>query len=98
MFVRAAIALSIVLAVTAGCASTQGRPIDVTQLGVADAAAMIRARQITSVELTQAYLARAPANRDLNAFITLDEEGALKAARHADRQVALNLAKGVLHG
>jgi indoleacetamide hydrolase len=98
MLVRAAIALSIVLAVTAGCASTQGRPIDVTQIGVADAAAMIRARQITSVELTQAYLARAQANRDLNAFITLDEEGALKAARHADRQIALNLAKGVLHG
>src|SRR5262245_2123989 len=91
MHVRAAVGLSILIAVIAGCASTQGRQIDVTQLGVADAAAMIRAKQITSLELTQA-------NRDLNAFITLDEEGALKAARHADTQLALNLAKGVLHG
>jgi Asp-tRNA(Asn)/Glu-tRNA(Gln) amidotransferase A subunit family amidase len=98
MLVRAALALSMVILGTAGCVSTQGRPIDVTNLGVADAAAMIRAKQITSVELTRAYLARAQANRDLNAFITLDEEGALKAARHADRQLALNLAKGVLHG
>jgi len=98
MLVRAALALSIVIVVTAGCVSTQGRPIDVTELGVGDAAAMIRAKQVTSVELTQAYLARARASRDLNAFITLDEEGALKAARHADRQLALNLAKGVLHG
>jgi indoleacetamide hydrolase len=98
MHVRAAIGLSMLTAMIAGCASTQGRQIDVTQLGVADAAAMIRAKQITSVELTQAYLARAQANRDLNAFITLDEQGALKAARHADTQLALNLAKGVLHG
>jgi mandelamide amidase len=96
MLIRAA--LAIVIVVTAGCASAQQRPIDVTNLGVAEAAAMIRAKQITSVELTQAYLARAQANRDLNAFITLDEAGALKAARHADTQVALNLAKGVLHG
>src|SRR5262249_47195965 len=99
MLIRAAaIALSIIVVATAGCASTQGRAIDVTQLGVADAAAMIRDKQITSVELTQAYLARARANPDLNAFITLDEAGALKAARHADTQLALNLAKGVLHG
>ena len=98
MPVRAAIALSIVAVAIAGCATTQGREIDVTQLGVADAAAMIRAKQVTSVELTQAYLARARANPDLNAFITLDEAGALKAARHADTQLALNLAKGVLHG
>jgi Asp-tRNA(Asn)/Glu-tRNA(Gln) amidotransferase A subunit family amidase len=98
MRVRAAITLSMLLAVVSGCASLPPQRSDLTELGIADAAALIRAKKITSVELTRAYLARAQANRDLNAFITLDEEGALKAARHADRQLALNLAKGVLHG
>src|SRR5262249_18417640 len=97
MSLRIAVAVTLSL-VACGCATAPPRPIDVTNLGVADAVAMIRAGQITSVELTRAYLARAQANRDLNAFITLDEEGALKAARHADTQLALNLAKGVLHG
>src|SRR5881628_475301 len=97
MLVRVAVALS-TLIVLAGCASTSPRPVDVTDLGVADAAALIRAKKVTSVELTQAYLARAEANRDLNAFITLDGAAALKAARRADRDLALNLPKGVLHG
>ena len=93
MLVRVAVALS-TLIVLAGCASTSPRPVDVTDLGVADAAALIRAKKVTSVELTQAYLARAEANRDLNAFITLDGAGALKAARRADTELALNLPKG----
>ena len=92
MLVRVAVALS-TLIVLAGCASTSPRPVDVTDLGVADAAALIRAKKVTSVELTQAYLARAEANRDLNAFITLDGAAALKAARRADRDLALNLPK-----
>src|SRR5436309_3331726 len=97
MLVRVAVALS-TLIVLAGCASTSPRPVDVTDLGVAAAAALIRAKKVTSVELTQAYLARAEATRDLNAFITLDGAAALKAARRADRDLALNLPKGVLHG
>src|SRR5438067_7856100 len=98
MLVRIAVALLAPMILAAGCASTSPRPVDVTDLGVADAAALIRAKKVTSVELTQACLARAEANRDLNAFITLDGAGALKAARRADTGLALNLAKGVLHG
>jgi len=98
MRVRLAFTMSTLLLIAAGCASVSPPQDNLTALGVAEAAALIRAKQVTSVELTQAYLARARANRDLNAFITLDEEGALKAARHADRQLALNLAKGALHG
>src|SRR5437763_10091395 len=96
MLVRAALAVSTLIVLLAGCVSTPQRPSDLTELGVADAAALIRARKITSVELTQAYLARAEANRDLNAFITLDRAAALEAARRAD--AALGTAKGVLHG
>ena len=64
-----------------GCASTVQRPADLTQLGVAEAAQLIREKKVTSAELTQAYLARAEANPDLNAYITLDRAGALAAAR-----------------
>jgi mandelamide amidase len=82
----------------AGCASTAPRPADLTQLSVVDAAQLIRDKKVTSVELTQAYLARAEANADLNAFITLDRAGALAAAQRADADVAAGRNKGPLHG
>src|SRR6266850_1867773 len=98
MLVRA-VAILLTLALAAGCASAPTRPVDLTELGVADAAELIRSREVSSVELTQAYLARAEANRDLNAFITLDREGALAAARRADAELALGARRrDALHG
>src|SRR6266403_1616924 len=98
MLVRA-VAILLTLALAAGCASAPTRPVDLTELGVADAAELIRSRAVSSVELTQAYLARAEANRDLNAFITLDREGALAAARRADAELALGARRrDALHG
>jgi len=86
--------------VVSGCAgmSTAPRPADLTQLSVVDAAQLIRERKVSSTELTQAYLARADANRDLNAYITLDREGALAAAQRADAELAAGRSRGVLHG
>src|SRR5262249_16794133 len=83
----------------AGCttAATQ-RPADLTQVGVADAARLIRDKQVTSVELTQAYLTRAEAHRDLTAFIPLDPAPALAAAQRADADLAAGKARGPLHG
>src|SRR5438046_8436289 len=99
MLVRAALAVSTLIVLLAGCVSVPQRPSDLTELGVADAAALIRAKQVSSLELTQAYLARAEANRDLNAFITLDREGALAAARRADAELLLGARrKDALHG
>ena len=97
MIVRWAAMSALALIVT-GCATTTPRPADLTLLGVADAARLIRARAITSVELTQAYLARAEARRDLNAYITLDRSGALAAAQRADAEIAAGRPKGALHG
>jgi indoleacetamide hydrolase len=98
MHLRLAVALVCLLTVT-GCATTPTRrPDDLTQLGVADAARLIRERTVTSTELTQAYLARAEANADLNAFITLDRPGALAAARQADADLAAGRPRGPLHG
>jgi mandelamide amidase len=97
MTIRVLAVLTLALALT-GCATTMPRPADLTQVSVADAARLIRERTVTSAELTQAYLARAEANRDLNAFITLDRAGALAAAQRADADLAAGRVRGALHG
>ncbi len=93
------IVLTLALAV-AGCASssTTKRPADLTQLSVTAAAQLIRDKQVTSLELTQAYLARADANQHLNAYITLDRAGAIAAAKRADADLAAGKLAGPLHG
>jgi indoleacetamide hydrolase len=58
--------------------------MDFDQLTLTQAAADLRAGKITSTALTTEALARAEANADLNAFVTLDETGALKAATAFD--------------
>ncbi|UPJ58000.1 indoleacetamide hydrolase [Bradyrhizobium sp. 192] len=58
--------------------------MDFDQLTLGQAAAGVRAGTVTSAALTAEALARAKANADLNAFITLDEAGALKAAAAFD--------------
>ncbi|MCZ4092486.1 amidase family protein [Sinorhizobium psoraleae] len=54
-------------------------------LGVVAAAAAIRKGDISSESYTAALLQRARTHSDLNAFITIDEEAALNAARNADK-------------
>jgi indoleacetamide hydrolase len=61
----------------------QGAP-DLNQLTAQQAAADLCAGRITSQALVSAALARAKAKANLNAFITLDEAGAMKAAAAFD--------------
>jgi mandelamide amidase len=94
---KASIAIAAALLLSA-CATGGQRSEKLARLGVADAARMIQAKEITSTELTAALIERAQANADLNAFITLDRLGALAAAREADADVAAGKLKGPLHG
>jgi aspartyl-tRNA(Asn)/glutamyl-tRNA(Gln) amidotransferase subunit A len=56
---------------------------------IAELARALQAKQLSSVELTQTMLDRiATHNPALNAFVTLDPEGALTAARAADARIA----------
>lgn len=53
----------------------------------------LKTRKISGVELTTHYLKRIEKfGADLNAFITVDKEGALNQARHADQLIAQNKA------
>lgn len=55
---------------------------------VAALAAALAKREVSSVELTQAYLARMAAHRDLNAFVDTDADVSLAQARAADARRA----------
>src|SRR5437899_3580864 len=89
--------LTTVLAAS-GCASAVPRPAEPPQLSVTDAAQLIRDGRVTSVELTQAYIARAEANPGLNAYVTLDRSGAMAAAQRADADLETIKRLGPLHG
>ena len=91
--------LAVLLTVLAGgCVTIPPRPADLTQLSLTDAAILIREGLVTSAELTRAYIARADANPGLNAYITLDRDGAMAAARRADAEVVARKSLKPLHG
>lgn len=69
------------------------------RLSATEAAAAIRARKISPVELTQAVLDGITRTQPtLNAFVTVDAEAALAAAHSAEAAVARGDALGPLHG
>ncbi len=81
-----ALALS-ALTLLVGCAAVSGpapSEPDIYALTATDVAAQICAGRLTSDSVTRAYLARARAGAAHNAFVTLDEAGALRAAAAAD--------------
>ena len=66
---------------------------------ILEAASALRARKISSTELTRESLKRiARLQPRLCAFITVTAEGALEAARRADQELAHGLDRGPLHG
>src|SRR5437762_14099298 len=72
---------------------------DVLYKTVAELAKMLRARQVSPVELTRAYLARIESlNPRLSAFATVTADLALEQARQAEREIASGKDRGPLHG
>ena len=72
---------------------------EVAFLSIAELGALLRAKQITSVELTRTYLARLKKHDAvLKCVVTLLENRALDQARRADRELAAGHDRGPLHG
>ena len=73
--------------------------MDLHYLTIAEASALIRAKKLSPVELTQAYLDRMAALDDqLNAYLLPLAEQALATARAAEAEIAAGGWKGPLHG
>ncbi|MEZ5840155.1 MAG: Asp-tRNA(Asn)/Glu-tRNA(Gln) amidotransferase subunit GatA [Hyphomicrobiales bacterium] len=70
---------------------------DLTELTIAEARELLIEREITAVELTEAYLAAMEAARGLNAFVLETPEKALDMAKASDARLARE-AGGELEG
>ena len=55
---------------------------------VTEISAALAAKKVSAVELTRAHLKRINTHRELNAFITIDEEMSINAAKRADERRA----------
>lgn len=72
---------------------------DLAFLPVTALAELIRARQVSSVELTKIYLERLQKyDSTLHCIVTLTDQLALKQAERADREIAAGRYRGPLHG
>jgi Asp-tRNA(Asn)/Glu-tRNA(Gln) amidotransferase A subunit family amidase len=66
---------------------------------VTELAELIRSKQVTSVELTEMYLARLKKhNPKLLCAVTITDDLAMRQAREADREIAAGRYRGFLHG
>lgn len=73
--------------------------MNVLEFSLTEAADAIRRGKVSSVELTQAAIARARSlGAALNCFALLDADEALAAAKKADRKPGRGKARGPLHG
>ena len=72
---------------------------DLYLLTIHEAAELVRSRQLSPVELTQAFLDRIEAvDNRLKSYITLLPETAMEAAREAETEISKGNYRGPLHG
>jgi aspartyl-tRNA(Asn)/glutamyl-tRNA(Gln) amidotransferase subunit A len=74
-------------------------PPELPYLSLTEASALIKARRLSPVELTQAILDRVDRlDGAVGAFITVTRDEALRAARQAEQEIARGTYRGPLHG
>jgi Asp-tRNA(Asn)/Glu-tRNA(Gln) amidotransferase A subunit family amidase len=79
--------------------SFDGRIESLALASVVDLARLLKARRITSVDLTRMYLDRLKKfGPRLNCVVTLTEELAMRQAELADKEIAAGKYRGPLHG
>ena len=67
-------------------------------MNIVEAAAALRARRVSSLELTEGCLHQIAARPELNAFITITADLARRQAAAADQELAAGHDRGPLHG
>ena len=68
-------------------------------ISITETASLIRGGEVSSVEVTQAYLERIDSlNDELGAYISVMGEQALAQARQAEADIQMGAYKGALHG
>ncbi len=73
--------------------------LDLANLSIVRAARALRDKELSPLELTEAYLRRIEElNPQVNAYITVTAERALEDARRATEELAAGKARGPLHG
>src|SRR5438309_7362032 len=93
-FLAAAAAVPVAHALTAAAPTP-----DLPYLPLTEASALIKARRLSPVELTQAILDRIDRlDASVGAFITVTGERALAAAREAEQEIGRGRYRGPLHG
>jgi len=71
----------------------------IVQWTIAELGVALRARRVSAVEVTDACLVRiGRLDPSLRAFITIDADGARRAARSLDAELAAGRIRGPLHG
>ena len=76
-----------------------GQTRDLTTLTLKQAGDLLRRKEASPVELTQACLARIDRHdKAINAFITVTREQALTAARDMEAEIRRGMSRGPLHG
>lgn len=72
---------------------------DIAFATIAETAELVRSREISPVELTQAMLRRIEQyDPQLHAFVTVTDESALEQAKQAERDIMAGQYRGPLHG
>jgi aspartyl-tRNA(Asn)/glutamyl-tRNA(Gln) amidotransferase subunit A len=72
---------------------------DLCYLSAAELSRLIRKKEVSPVEVVEAHLTRIEAvEPDLNSFITLLAEQAMKRAKEAEREIQAGRTRGPLHG
>jgi Amidase len=84
---------------TAQAVGDGGKLSDLNRLNAAEIASRIARREVSPVEIVAAALTRLEATQPaLNAFVAIDADGALSAARAAETAVMRGSVLGPLHG
>ncbi|MEC9279506.1 MAG: amidase family protein, partial [Chloroflexota bacterium] len=80
----------------------RGHPMDKAQLpflSATELAALIKSREVSPVEATEAYLERIPqVDGKLNSYITVTADRAMADARQAEQEIASGKYRGPMHG